>query len=117
MTTYKQHLLGALIDHGWELIEVNDDNHDWWCDEHWRIRSVRENWGLELLIFFLVDPQWEAPRKKGQGVWEIAATTTFLKSWLDADGGIATLTMSKGKFDIKLGQFIASLNEYRRTVQ
>ena len=114
MRVYKQKLLNALIDEGWELLEVIEENNHWWCDEHWLVRSIRKKWGREILIFFLVDPQWDAPRKKGQGIWEIAATEKYPKDWLEASRGIATISLSKGKFDEKLKNFIASLSLYRK---
>ena len=114
MRFYKRKLLNALIDEGWELVEVNEDNRHWWCDEHWVIRSVRENWGLEFMIFFLVDPHGDSVRKKGQGIWQIAATVAFPENWIEAGRGIATISMSKGKFDSKLKDFISFLIEYRR---
>jgi hypothetical protein len=114
MSVYNPQLLKALIDEGWELIERNEENMFWWCDEYWTIRSIRENWGLELFILFLVDPQWDAPRKKGQGIWAITATEKFPENRSEASQGIALLCMSKRKFDTKLKEFIASVNEYRR---
>ncbi|MEW6211643.1 MAG: hypothetical protein AB1631_24985 [Acidobacteriota bacterium] len=114
MSTYKKILLESLIDEDWELIEAFDCNHDWWCDEHWLIRSVRENWGIEVMIFFLVDPMWDTPRKKGQGIWAIAATDKFPERWGEAGSRIATLTLSKRRFNQKLVSFLSSLNHYRR---
>lgn len=68
MATYKDLLLKALMDNGWEQTEVNEEGIDWWGDEVWKIKSNRQQWGLELYLTFLVDPQWDMPRKKGQGV-------------------------------------------------
>jgi hypothetical protein len=117
MSTYKQRLLNALITDDWELVEINDQSQHWWCDEYWRIRSVQENWGLELLIIFLVDPQWDAPRKKGQGIWAISANTNFPEGWGEASREIALLSLTKRKFDSKLYEFVLTLKEYRRKVQ
>jgi hypothetical protein len=78
------------------------------------VASSQRAVGKEVLIFFLVDPQCDAPRKKGQGIWAIAATEKFPAGWQEAGGGIATLSLSKRKFDEKLKQFIASLSLHRR---
>jgi hypothetical protein len=117
MSIYKQHLLKALVDEDWEVVKINDESAFWWCDEYWTIRSMRENWGLELLILFLVDPQWDLPRKKGQGIWAITAIGKFPEDWIQASKGVALLNMSKRKFDTKFKEFIVSLSEYRRTFQ
>jgi hypothetical protein len=116
MTAYKKILLDALTGEDWELIEVDDYSHDWWCDEHWLIRSVRESWGIEVMIFFLVDPQTDFPRKKGEGIWAITATDKFPETWGGASRGIAILPLSKRKFDQKLERFLSSLNQYRRSI-
>jgi len=112
--TYKAQLLAALISNGWELVQTETQHPEWWCDQYWVVRSVREMWGMELFIFFLVDPQWEGPRKSGQGVWEIAATAQMPSDWLEAARGIATIPMSKRRWDHKLATFISELTDYRR---
>jgi hypothetical protein len=117
MSADKQKLIDARIDEGWEVVKLDDQNLDWWCDEYWEIRSIRENFGVKLLIFFLVDPQWDGQRKKGQGSWAITATSKFPENRLGTRHEIALLPLAKRKFDAKLQEFILSLTEYRRKLQ
>lgn len=112
MTTYKQQFLKALTDGGRGQTEVNADDQDGCCDEHWYIRSVREIWGLEMLIFLLVDPQRDAPGKEGQGVREIVAAKKSPTSWIADSNRSATLHISKGQVDVKLHEFVGAPGEY-----
>ena len=111
---YREQLLAALIADGWELTRTQVQHLDWWCDEYWVVRSVRESRGMKVFIFFLVDPQWEGPRKAGQGVCDIAATTDMPRDWIEAGCGVATLQMWKGRWDLKLATFIGELDAHRR---
>jgi hypothetical protein len=113
MTGYKYKILTELQKYGWELSEVTDKDLDWWVDEHWRIKSVRENWGLEIYITFLVDPHWSGNRKKGQGIWKVMASSSLPSSWSHESSEIASLSMSKGRFDPKLEHFVKEVNNYR----
>jgi hypothetical protein len=114
MQAYKVQLRHRLADHGWEVVEVIDSD-DWWADEYWEVASRRNAWGLEVVLTFLVDPQWDAPRKKGQGVWAITTTNSIPPDRLSADRCIAELPMVKGRFDEKLAAFVASLDAYRNS--
>jgi hypothetical protein len=110
--SYKAHLRHHLADHGWEIVEVIGSD-EWWADEFWKIQSRRNLWGHELVLTYLVDPQWDAPRKKGQGLWKITATQAIPADRLAAEQGITELCMVKGRFDEKLMAFVASLDAYR----
>ena len=112
--TYRRQLLAALTVDGWELVQTESQHCEWWFDECWVIRSVREAYGKELFIFFLVDPQWEGPRKPGQGVREVAATESTPRDRLEAGRSVATLQMWKGRWDLKLATFISALAAHRR---
>jgi hypothetical protein len=114
MQAYKSQLRQRLVDCGWEVVEVID-TEEWWADEIWRIASRRNAWGLEIVVTFLVDPQWDAPRKKGQGVWAITATDGILADRPIGEEGIAELQMVKGRFDDKLAAFVDALDAYRNT--
>src|SRR5262245_43984201 len=90
MQAYKSQIRQCLMNHGWEIVEVLDVD-DWWVDEFWKIASRRNARGLEIVLTFLVDPQWDAPRKKGQGVWTITATEGIPPDRLSADRCITEL--------------------------
>src|SRR5262249_51755087 len=112
MQAYKTQLRQRLADHGWEVVEVIDSD-EWWADEFWKVQSRRNAWGLEIVLTFLVDPMWDAPRKKGQGIWAVSATTDVPADRLSAEAGIGELCMVKGRFDEKLAAFVDSLDVYR----
>jgi hypothetical protein len=112
MQAYKVQLRQLLTDRGWEVVEVIDSD-EWWADESWKVQSRRHAWGLEVVVTFLVDPMWDAPRKKGQGVWAVSATTGIPTDRLSAEGGIAELCMVKRRFDQKLAAFVGALDTYR----
>src|SRR5262245_27441616 len=98
MPTYKDQLLAGLISRGWEQVEVDEGGTDWWADEHWRIRSIREAYGLELILTFLVDPGFDRPRKKGQAIWAIGASADMPRDRQDVLEGVE-LCMYKRRFD------------------
>jgi hypothetical protein len=112
MQAYKTQLWQLLADHGWEVVEVIAPD-DWWADEFWKVQSRRIAWGLEIVLTFLVDPMWEAPRKQGQGVWAVSATTVIPADRLRAESGIGELCTVKGRFDQQLALFISTLDAYR----
>ena len=112
MPTYKDQLLEGLAAREWEQVEVDAAGLDWWADEYWRIRSTRESYGLELVLTFLVDPGFEEPRKKGQGIWVVAVSADVPRDRLDVMQDVE-LCMHKGRFDQKLVVFLNQLDEYR----
>lgn len=116
MPTYKEQLLAGLTSRGWERVEIDEEGTDWWADEHWRIRSIREAWGLDIVLTFLVDPNFVGPRKKGQAICAIGASADTPCDRLDVLKDIE-LCMYKRRFDEKLESFLGQLDEYRRKMQ
>ncbi|HJZ91337.1 MAG TPA: hypothetical protein VKE40_10730 [Gemmataceae bacterium] len=112
MQAYQIQLRQLLEDHGWEVVGVLESD-DWWADEFWKIESRRNAWGLAIVLTFLVDPMWDASRKKGQGVWAIGATERVPTERPSAERGIAELCIMKGRFNEKLAAFVDALDEYR----
>lgn len=112
MSTYKTQLLEALSQRGWELFSQDSHGIDWWADEVWTIRSVRERWGYELVLTFLVDPMWEGPRKKGRGVWAVAASAGVPTDRCDAQANVC-LWLNRGRFDEALVRFVSDLDRLR----
>ena len=114
MKHYKQLLLNKLYDAGWELA-TQDTDTDWWLEEIWSIKSVRQNWGYELFILFLVDPLYEG-NNKSQAVWAVTATTELPPDRITAENGVALMDLVKGKFDQKLSKFAELVNQHRNVV-
>jgi hypothetical protein len=96
------------------VVEVATLPGSWWCDEFWCIQSRREQWGLELFVVFLVDLQWEQPRKLGQGVWQVVTTPSRPTGWTQYDEQLPTVYLSRGRYDENVAQFIAALDQLRR---
>lgn len=46
-----------------------------WVDETWTVESTYRPSGLRLWIVFLVDPQHDGPRRKGEQVWAVGLST------------------------------------------
>jgi hypothetical protein len=112
MRPFKQMLLNLLSDRGWELASQDADT-DWWVEEHWLIRSVRENWGQELILSFLVDPQYEG-HTKSMAIWAVGATAGVPQDRFAAERGLAFMRLVKGKFDENWRVFVDRLDEHRR---
>jgi hypothetical protein len=115
MKHYKKLLLDKLSQCGWELTS-QEDGAEWWLEEIWPVKSTSTNWGYELLISFLVDPQY-AGTKKSQSVWLISATEELPDSWTKYNEcSVAQMNLVKGKFDEKLSQFVELVNIHRNLV-
>lgn len=114
MKYYKELLLQKLSNSGWDLAERND-NTDWWLEEYWQLRSVKQNWGTRIYILFLVDPIFEGINKS-QGIWAVMATKNLPKQIPLGDKGICLMDLVKGKFDIRLEEFTTIINQYRNNI-
>jgi hypothetical protein len=112
MRPLQQMLLDLLSERGWQLL-AQDADTDWWVEEHWRIRSVRENWGQELTVSFLVDPQYEG-LARSEAIWAIGATAGVPADRRTSEKGVAFVRLAKGKLDESLRAFAGQLDEHRR---
>ncbi len=113
MTIYKDALLDALNNSGWELVSKNNDNN-WWLEEFWTMRSVQKNWGDECYILFLVDPMCDSRIDKSSAVWAILATTeppAFDKE-PDKEIIITDFVLQKGKQKKNIKDFTEEINRY-----
>lgn len=99
---YKEIIIDKFRKKHWEIIEI-DNLGEWWEDEHWKIQWKHNN-GLILYVQFLVDPM-DIPN-----VWQIQAKLDIEKG----SSEIASLSMSKRKFNIKLEEFIVEIENYRK---
>ena len=106
MVTQKRKLLAALEELGWEVHQPDDLSLDWWADEVWLLTSSRPH-DCQIYLAFVVDPQWDGPRKTGQGVWAVTASVKGPQQWSD-------LTLSLGRYwEDRLPQFLAALEAMR----
>jgi len=81
----------------------------------WRVRSTKQNWGLELFITFLIDPQWDGAHTGDKPqVWAIVATERLPESWSPTEK-VALLSMSKRHFSAKLDEFADAVAAFRDT--
>lgn len=112
MKTYKERIWQSLVDHGWEVDSCHEAD-EWWAEEHWLIRSVREYWGRELVLTFLVDPLYDG-QDKGVGVWAVAANQSQPSDRLSAEDGIALIRVRDMNFPETLEHFVTEIDVYRR---
>ena len=109
---YKYQIEQELINENWEIITINS-NSEWWDDEHWKIEFKYDS-KLSFYICFIVDPMFEGQRKKGQGIYEVKASTEFPKNWNDDENKIGSISMTKRRFGEKLKAFIVELKKYKK---
>ena len=110
MKPYKQLLLDHLQQNGWELIS-HRKGEDWWIEEQWQIRSVKQNWGYELAILFLNNPYSEGNERPT--VNAVIATTKVPTSLIKTEHEVARVELAKGRLDEKLTHFIHELEQHR----
>lgn len=111
-SSYKYQIEQELLNRDWEIAEIGS-NEEWWDDEHWKV-NLRFDSNISFFLCFIVDPQFEKPRTKGQGVIEILASTEFPNNWNDNSNSIGSISMTKRKFNLKLREFIESLESFKR---
>lgn len=107
---YKHQIEQELHALGLEITSIGSTDA-WWDDEHWTIAPVydpQQQW----FICFIVDPGFEGPLEKGQGIYKIVASARFPQNWNDESDAIAVLDMVKERFDRKLESFAASLKDF-----
>lgn len=109
----KEMLLRKLAENGWDVAS-RETRDEWWAAEQWTLRSNADNWGSELLLIFLVDPQSE-DRTKDTAVWAVTATTVAPQFRIDAENQVAQLAVTRKRYDEELRAFVEALVEYRRS--
>jgi hypothetical protein len=75
MVTQKRELKTRLERDGWKVVE-EELGDEWWVDERWKVESTRSPPGLHVWVSFLVDPQHDGPRDRGEHVWAVGVTST-----------------------------------------
>jgi hypothetical protein len=95
MQTQKVELFEQISAHGWSFVEVEDWELDWWADEMWLLESVWSPVSSRAYLTFLVDPQFDDVRKKGEAVWAVAVSPSKPEGrMLDSDS--FTMSLNKG---------------------
>lgn len=97
MKFQKTKLAEQLSKYGWDILEVETENLDWWADEMWLITSKWSPVGSRAYITFLVDPQTlnSRSRKKGEDVWAVKSSPIKPIDWLTAENEF-TLNLGQG---------------------
>ena len=104
-------LLHLLPEYGWRLADI-EENLAWWADEMWLLESVWSPAGCHACLTFLVDPQFEGNRKKGEAVWAVKASK--LKP-VSSHKGEHDVLLSLGRgWRNDLPVFFDQMNELRR---
>ncbi len=73
MQTQRAELLSQLSENGWRIASI-EQNLEWWADEMWLIESTWSPVGSNAYVTFLVDPQFDGVRRKGEEVWAVMAS-------------------------------------------
>ena len=100
---------------GWEL-SARVEEVKWWAEEHWYIQSIRDNWGFELVLSFMVDPEYEGDAKS-QIIYEVVASAQQIEDGLTPKDAVAVMDLRKGVFSIKLSEFIDKLGRERDSAE
>lgn len=100
--SFKVQIKNELNKNSWQIILI-DSLNEWWEDEHWQIQW-RHHQGFKVYIQFLIDPM-DASR-----IWEVIAKSEIGNNQTT----IASLSMGKRKFDIKLKEFISEIEKFRK---
>ena len=94
MQAQRTELLSQLPAQGWR-VKGAEENLEWWADEMWLLESVWSPVGSRAYVTFLVDPQFDGDRKKGEAVWAVMASPAKPSSRLNVEGEF-TLSLGQG---------------------
>jgi hypothetical protein len=112
MKAQRERILKELSRHGWDVIELEDYELDWWTDELWMLESTWSPIGRVAYVKFVIDPEsvHSRPRRKGVAVWAIVASP-YKKS---EDEGFE-MSLKQG-WEKRLPDFFEHLNKIRNRV-
>ncbi len=110
MQTQRDELLNQLSQQGWQLKRKEQDL-DWWADEMWQLESVWSPVGAVAYVTFLVDPQWNGDRNKGEHVWAVLLSHDKPIERM-VEGGY-TLSLGKG-WKNRLPELLHQLSSFRK---
>lgn len=110
---FRVQIQDRLEDSGWEVAEIVVPD-EWWCTESWEVRSVRQRYGLRIIISFIVDLMYEGSDRE-KHIACVFASEGFPQSYNDRETLVAELCMYKGHFSEMLTEFVGALDQYRST--
>ncbi len=113
-TAQRGQILDALFTRGWDLATAEDGA--WWADEVVALRSALSPVGTELVLTFLVDPQHDGPRMKGEHVWALVASKQRLTDRAAAERSGPLLPLGRG-WQARLSDFLDAVEKMTRERQ
>ena len=114
MKTKKQRLSDRLDENGWEVTKVHENDIEWWGDEIWELNSRRTPHGIQAFITFLIDPQHEGNRRKGESVWALGSSSNFPTTRIEAEEN-GTISFGTG-FNKQINEFLTQLEQMRSNI-
>ncbi len=111
MQFQRDELIRQLIQHGWRIAS-EEENLEWWADEIWLLESVWSPVGCQAYVTFLVDPQFDGVRKKGEEVWAVMASPSKPINRINNEDE-STLSLGQG-WQKRLTEFIDYLTALRQ---
>lgn len=96
--------------YGWSVAGIEEEL-EWWADEMWQLESVWSPPGCRAYVTFLVDPQFDGVRKKGEAVWAVMASPGRPDNWFHIEGAF-TLSLGQG-WKQRLPDFFEHLSALR----
>ena len=110
MQAQRTELLSQLPEHGWR-VKGSEENLEWWADEMWLLESEWSPVGSRAYVTFLVDPQFDGDRRKGEAVWAVMASPDKPTSRMHVEGEF-TLSLGQG-WKKRLPDFFEHLSTLR----
>jgi hypothetical protein len=109
--TQRDEIIRVLTENGWRAVEKEDPNLDWWADEIVALESTWSPLGQRPYVTFLVDPQHDDHRQKGEAVWAAAISAQRPVDRRDAESS-PMLSLGHG-WKERLPVFIEQANGFR----
>lgn len=111
MNTQQQEILSQLGEFGWQVVTSENAPLDWWADEIWLLTSIWSPTDCKIYITFVVDPMWETPRKKSEGVWAVKASLERPTGY-QCQATEVEISLGRG-WKERLPEFFESLSKFR----
>ena len=107
--TQRERIVAAMRERGWQVVAVDESPDEWWADELVELESSWAPVGVRAFLAFLVDPQHDRVRRKGEAVWAVLASASRP---VDGNGDGPKLSLGRGWQD-RLADFAAELDRFR----